>query len=147
MTFLAGNAAYVMHSGPGIRGGGAAGRAKLGRHAHFDELPSFNAIAPRSAQPNNICRRDSRTGRATRRTLRRHRCRDSMGCNSASNGKDFIALAVGITLVLRARVSASIDVRQTTTGALIKHIDVSSGEHFTLSGDESMVLVSCCAAR
>ncbi len=30
MTFLAGNAAYVLHTGPGIRGGGAA---DLGVHA------------------------------------------------------------------------------------------------------------------
>ncbi len=37
MTFLAGNAAYVLHSGPGIRGGGAADvSSKLRRHAHFD---------------------------------------------------------------------------------------------------------------
>ena len=46
MTFLAGNAAYVLHSGPGIRGGGAADvSSKLRRHAHFDELPSFKPIA------------------------------------------------------------------------------------------------------
>ena len=44
MTFLAGNASYVLHAGPGIRGGGAADSSpKLRRHAHFDELPSFNA--------------------------------------------------------------------------------------------------------
>ena len=46
MTFLAGNASYVLHAGPGIRGGGAADSSpKLRRHAHFDELPSFKPIA------------------------------------------------------------------------------------------------------
>src|SRR5688572_17550010 len=44
MTFLAGNAAYVLHSGPGIRAGAGADM-KLGRHAHFAELPPSNAIA------------------------------------------------------------------------------------------------------
>ena len=45
MTFLAGNAAYVLHAGPGIRGGGAADvSSTLRRHAHFDELPSFKPI-------------------------------------------------------------------------------------------------------
>ncbi len=37
-TFIAKNAAYVFHAGPGIRGGGAADQAK-GRSANFDELP------------------------------------------------------------------------------------------------------------
>ena len=46
MTFLAGNAGYVLHAGPGIRGGGAADvSSELRRHAHFDELPSFKPIA------------------------------------------------------------------------------------------------------
>ena len=46
MTFVANNAAYVLHAGPGIRGGGAADVSnKLRRHANFDELPSFSAIA------------------------------------------------------------------------------------------------------
>jgi hypothetical protein len=46
MTFLAGNASYVLHTGPGIRGGGSADSSPaLRRHAHFDELPSFNPIA------------------------------------------------------------------------------------------------------
>ena len=52
MTFLAGNAGYVLHSGPGIRGGGAADvSSKLRRHAHFDELPSFKPIAAALRRP------------------------------------------------------------------------------------------------
>ena len=46
MTFLAGNASYVLHTGPGIRGGGAADRSLTPpRHANFDELQAFQTIA------------------------------------------------------------------------------------------------------
>lgn len=41
-TFVAGNSAYVFHSGPGIRGGGPEDLAR-GRHAHFRELPHWDA--------------------------------------------------------------------------------------------------------
>ncbi|MGE0702734.1 MAG: hypothetical protein AB7F99_10045 [Vicinamibacterales bacterium] len=40
-TFMAGNAAYVLHAGAGVRGGGAADRA-LGRAADFDDTPGLD---------------------------------------------------------------------------------------------------------
>jgi hypothetical protein len=54
-----------------------------------------------------------------------------------------VALAVGIKqpIVVRARRDASIDVRRTSTGQLVKHLNVSSGEDVTLNGDEPFVLI------
>ena len=62
---------------------------------------------------------------------------------SASNESGFVAIAVSITqpIVLHARRGASIDVRDTSTGRLVKHLNVSSGESVTLSGGESVALI------
>jgi hypothetical protein len=65
------------------------------------------------------------------------------GLYSASSGSHFVALAVGIKqpVIVHARRDVSIDVRRTSTGQLVKHLSVSSGEDVTLDGDESLVLI------
>jgi len=150
MTFLAGNASYVLHAGPGIRGGGAADSSPtLRRHAHFDELPSFNPIAAALAAakqylPPGLANWTRHAPNAATAPLHGF---DRL--YSASNESDFVALAVGITrpVVLHARRGASIDVRDTSTGQLVKHLNVSSGESVTLSGGESLVLIGHVTAR
>ena len=144
LTFLAGNASYVLHAGPGIRGGGAADSSpKLGRHAHFDELPSFTPIATALAAAKQYLP----TGLAN---WTRHApdaaTAPMYGFNrlySASNESGFVAIAVSITqpIVLHARRGASIDVRETSTGQLLKRLNISSGESVTLSGGESVALI------
>ena len=143
MTFLAGNAAYVLHSGPGIRGGGAADvSSKLRRHAHFDELPSFKPIAAalgaaRKYLPPGLANWTRHEPNAPTAPLQ--------GFNrlySASRGSEFVALAIGIDtpITLRSNVDVSIDVRQIATGQLIKNVKVSSGETMMLTGHDSLVL-------
>ncbi len=98
MTFLAGNAAYVLHSGPGIRGGGAADvSSKLQRHAHFDELPSFKPItaalaAAKQYLPPGLANWTRHAPNAETAPIRGV---DSL-FTASSEGR-FIALAVGIT--------------------------------------------------
>jgi hypothetical protein len=143
MTFLAGNAAYVFHSGPGIRGGGAADVApNLHRHANFDELPSFKSIstalgAATTYLPPGLANWSRHEPNAADAPLQGYG-----QLYSASKGSDFVALVVGATkpITLRARVNASIDVRQAATGQLVTHVDVSSGERFTVSTDEAIVM-------
>ena len=57
------------------------------------------------------------------------------GLYSASSGSKFVALAIVMEqpIVLRARRDMSIDVRSTSTGQLVKHLNVSSGEAVTLT--------------
>lgn len=144
MTFLAGNASYVLHAGPGIRGGGAADASSpLHRHAHFDELPSFAAIASALASarkylPPGLANWTRLAPNAAAAPLH-----GSDLLYTASNGPNFVALAVGVkeSVVVRARRTLSIDVRQAGTGKLMKHLDVSSGKHVVLSGDESIVVI------
>ncbi|HKY22628.1 MAG TPA: hypothetical protein VJM31_15555 [Vicinamibacterales bacterium] len=144
LTFLAGNASYVLHAGPGIRGGGAADRsAKLLRHAHFDELPSFAPItaalgaAKRYLPPGvaNWTRHAPNTATAPIRGF-------DYVYTVASKGR-FIALAVGIEqpVTVRAQVNATIDIRELETGKVVRRLKVSSGDSIDLSGYEELVII------
>ncbi len=144
MTFLAGNASYVLHSGPGIRGGGAADIApKLGRHAHFDELPSFKTIATALGEAKkylppglaNWTRHEPNSPGAPIQGFDR--------LYSASNGSDFVALAIGIKqpVSVRAHVNAAIEIRELATGKIVKHLKVSAGDSIDLSGYDELVII------
>jgi hypothetical protein len=145
MTFLAGNASYVLHSGPGIRGGGAADIApKLGRHAHFDELPSFEAIATALGEakkylPPGLANWTRHAPNAPTAPLQ-----GFDGLYSASRGSEFVALAVGIEqpVSVRARMNAEIDIRELATGKVVKHLKVSAGDSIELSGYEELVIIA-----
>jgi hypothetical protein len=144
MTFLAGNAAYVLHAGPGIRGGGAADiSSKLRRHAHFDELPSFKPIAAglgaaKQYLPPGLAnweRHDPNSATAPIRGFDR--------LYTAASGSQFVALAVGLTkpVAVRAHVSAAIDIREPGTGKVIKSVKVKSGDTIELAGYQELVII------
>ena len=144
MTFLAGNAAYVLHAGPGVRGGGAADvSSALQRHAHFDELPSFKPIAAALAAakqylPPGLANWTRYPAGSTAVPLRA-----DGGLYAAFNGSRFVALAIEAKqpIVVHAQKDVSIDVTQISTGKLVKRLDLSSGEHFSLSAGESFAMI------
>jgi hypothetical protein len=143
MTFLGGNASYVLHTGPGIRGGGAADvSGKIRRHAHFDELPAFESIAAalgaaKTYMPDNLA------------NWMRHAPDSATGplhgfehLYLASNGKDVFGLALDVQnpVTLTARSAMSFEVRQTATAKLVKQFTLKSGEHVTLRAAGALVL-------
>jgi len=147
MTFLAGNAAYVLHSGPGIRGGGAADLApRLRRHAHFDELPSFKG----TAAALSAARAYLPAGLAN---WTRHELRSPTGplapiqgaaeVYAATSGEQFVALLLGAEkpVTMRARAHASIEIRDPGTGKVVRELTVNAGETFTVGGYEALVLI------
>ncbi len=144
MTFLAGNAGYVLHAGPGIRGGGAADVSReIRRHAHFDELPSFKPItaaigAAKQYLPKGLAQWDRHAPNATTAPVRGF---DRL--YSATSRGRFVALAVGIPrpMTVRAHVNAAIDIRDVATGKIVKSLKVSSGDRIELGGYESLVII------
>jgi hypothetical protein len=144
MTFLAGNASYVLHAGPGIRGGGAADVApKLGRHAHFDELPSFKGIATALGEakkylPPGLANWTRHAPNAAAAPLQ-----GFDGLYSASKGTEFIALAIGIKqpVSVRSHVNAAIDIRDLATGKIVKSLKVASRDTIELGGYEQLVII------
>ena len=145
LTFLAGNASYVLHSGPGIRGGGTADvKSKLRRHAHFDELPSFKSIAAalgaaKDYLPPGLANWKRVSAKAAAAPLHGH---DRL--YTASSEGRFVALAVGMQqpVTLRARVGASIDIRELSTGKIVKSLRVAPGDPIELSGYEELVIIA-----
>jgi len=143
LTFLANNAAYVLHTGPGIRGGGAADVAPaVGRHANMDELPSFASIATalsaaRRYLPSGLANWTRHEPGAANAPVRGERV------YAASFGNRFVALVVPgkDRAVLRVQRASLIDVRQTSTGRIVRRLDVAAGEPFTLNSGEPLILV------
>ena len=144
MTFLAGNASYVLHAGPGIRGGGKADvSSELQRHAHFDELPSFKAIATalgaaKGYLPAGLANWTRHSPNAATAPLTGF---DRL--YGASAGRRFVMLAVGIEkpITLRARVGAAIEVRDPVTGKVLKRLKVSPDKVIELGGYSELVII------
>ncbi len=144
MTFLANNAAYVLHAGPGIRGGGAADLAPpLRRHANFDELPSFKETAAalaaaRSYLPAGLANWTRQEPRAAMAPIQ-----GDAEVYAATSGTGFVALLLGAEkpVTMHARTGATIEVRDPGTGKIVRQLTVKAGETFTLSGYEALVLI------
>jgi hypothetical protein len=145
MTFLAGNAAYVLHAGPGIRGGGAADvSSKLSRHAHFDELPSFKPIAGALGAAKtylppglaNWTRHEPNSATAPIRGFDR--------LYTATSGSQFVALVAALTkpVSVRAHVNAQVEIRELVNGKIIKSLKVSPGDAIELGGYEELVIIA-----
>lgn len=144
MTFLAGNASYVLHSGPGIRGGGAADVApKVGRHAHFDELPSFKAIATALSEAKKYLPPGLANWRRHAPNAAAAPFQGFEGLYSASKGSEFVALAIGLKqpVSVRARANAAIDIRELATGKIVKSLTVTAGDTVELGGYEELVII------
>ena len=144
MTFLAGNASYVLHTGPGIRGGGAADLSrKPPRHANFDELPSFKAIAAtlaaaQSYLPAGLANWTRHSPKSSAAPL----CGQD-GLYLASSGSQFVALVIAVekTTSVRACRGASLEIRRLSTGKRLKHLKVNAGEDIPLTGGEELVII------
>ena len=143
MTFVAGNAAYVLHTGPGIRGGGKADLARQPkRHANFHELPSFQSVASslkaaKQYLPAGLANWQRRSARDRRAPIY-----GSDQLYSAVEGNNFVVLVLGDgSSHLRARVDASVDVRQISTGKSLERVRVAAGERFTPAAPAPVVLI------
>jgi len=144
MTFLAGNAAYVLHSGPGIRGGGAADLApRLRRHANFDELPSFKETAAalsaaRAYLPAGLANWTRHEPRSPMAPIQ-----SAAEVYAATSGEQFVALILGAQklVTMSTRATASIEIRDPGTGKVVRVLTVKAGESFTIGGYEALVLI------
>jgi hypothetical protein len=142
LTFLANNAAYVLHTGPGVRGGGDADR-KRGRHANIDELPSFRRISrtlgvTREYLPPGLANWTRHEPNSPKAPLT-----GSSRIYAASKGTDFVALVVPgpAAETFRTARASRIDVREAATGRVIRQVETGAGGEFRLSPRRALVLV------
>lgn len=144
MTFLAGNAGYVLHAGPGIRGGGVADvSSRLRRHANFDELPTFNAIAAALAAPRRYLPAGLANWTRHAPNAATSPVRGSPNVYSASLGSEFVALAVGIShpTTVHLPAKAAIDVWELKTGKVVEMRRDTARGTVELGGHDALVIV------
>jgi hypothetical protein len=144
LTFLANNAAYVLHTGPGIRGGGTSDRAR-GRHANFYDLPSFRSIATalRAARQYlpaglaNWTRHESNSKAAPVLLAGSGRVYVS------TSGPRFVAVVLGMgePVTLRARTAASMAIRDAMTGRVRQSLDVRAGGKLAIDASAPVIVV------
>jgi hypothetical protein len=144
LTFLANHGAYVFHSGPGIRGGGAADvDGPLKRHANFADLPSFEPIAralkaARTYLPEGLANWTRVGPREPSAPIT-----GPEHIYAAKRGSSFVALVAGRDRPMRMRVGAdaSIVIRNVGTGQIIKRLKLKAGETFTVDDYEAVVVI------
>jgi hypothetical protein len=144
MTFLAGNASYVFHAGPGIRGGGKAdATSELRRHANFHEMPSFDRIAAGMSAARRYLPRGLANWTRWEPAAPGAPIRGAAEIYAATSGRRFVALVMGTgaPLTLRSQVSASIEVRDPANGNVLQRLRVKPGETFRLGDYELLVLL------
>ncbi len=150
MTFMSGNAAYVLHAGPGIRGGGSADASgKHDRDANFDELPAFGTIAAalraaRTYLPRGIANWTRHAPGSASAPIRAN-----VDVYAATSGGRFVAFVVGGAQPIRfqSRSAATIDVRRTSTGRVLRRFQVNAGGRFTMNEREPLILIGRVGSR
>jgi hypothetical protein len=140
-TFLAGNAAYVLHTGAGVRGGGAEDRA-LGRAANVADLPDartiFGAIAAAKhyLPPDlpNWTRHDAAGETAFRGITEALDQGHLAHAGFAERGPDLIGVLAGVTgdVVLHPQVAMTVDVIDPLTGTATQHVEAEPGTDIKL---------------
>jgi hypothetical protein len=144
MTFVSGNAAYVLHAGPGIRGGGDADvEGKYQRHANFDEVQAFDAIAAglRAAKgylPQGVANWTQRGPGSAIAPIAAN-----VDMYTATSRDTFVALAIGgdRPITFQSRAAATVDVRQASTGRVLRNIGLKVGDRFTVNDPEPLILI------
>lgn len=144
LTFIANNAAYIFHSGPGIRGGGAADvEGTLKRSANFDELRSFGPItsalkAARDYLPAGLANWTRHSpGQATAPIT------GFDNTYAATSGRNFVAILLDIRgpVTLRAQTRSTIEVRELESGKVLQRLQADGGKPFKLEGHEALILI------
>jgi hypothetical protein len=135
-TFLAGNAAYVLHTGAGVRGGGVEDRA-LGRAANLADVPEARAIfgaiaaAKRDLPPDlpNWTRHDAASEAAFRGVAEALAQGHLAHAGFAERGPDIVGVLLGVTgdVVLHPQTAMAVDVIDPLTGAVVRHVDAEPG--------------------
>lgn len=149
-TFLAGNAAYVLHAGAGVRGGGAADR-QLGRSPTFAETPNLDealrAIARhRDALPSDLpnwIRRSARDREYPFDRVEGALADKSLAAAYAvTESERFVVTMLDLRrpVPIRARRAMHLEIRN-ALGELVDARALEAGASVTLRGSEAFVLI------
>jgi hypothetical protein len=144
MTFMAGNAAYVLHTGAGVRGGGEGDRARgrpanIFQVARLDQTVAAIAIARRYLPPGlaNWNRLEPLSEHFPFDGVERAVADKRLsGAYATAHENRFVAALLGVRqpIALVAREPLAFEVREVLSGSVIARERIDSGETFSLNG-------------
>jgi hypothetical protein len=151
MTFVAGNAAYVLHTGAGVRGGGVGDHGR-GRPANLFEVSRLDRTlaAISSAQrylPSGLANWDRLEVSSERFPFsgidEAMSARRSPAVYASSRDDRFVAAVLGTAgpLTLQSRAAMEFEIRHPLTGAVASRASVGKGDTVRLDGADSYVVI------
>jgi hypothetical protein len=152
-TFVSQNAAYVLHTGAGVRGGGLADRA-VGRRANLFEVGSLDAAlrgiqAAREYLPAGLANWDRHAAAAPSHPFAGFDAAVARGlvtaAHAATSGDRFVVAVLGLAgpVEVRSRRACTVDVRE-PFGPHATRLELGVGELLTVAGGEAFVLIGSC---
>jgi hypothetical protein len=153
-TFVAGNAAYVVHTGAGVRGGGASDR-DAGRAANLWDVPGLDrALAGMAAAkrylPSDLAtwsRREPGDAALPVGGLADALAAGSLaGAFAATSGSRFIVVLLGLVhpVEIQARRACALDVRMPGDGSVAARHELAADAAVEIGGHEAVVLIGAC---
>jgi len=146
MTYLSGVGAYVLHTGPGIRGGGRADTDR-GRPADIWAVPEIERILDalghvRRVLPADLpswVRREARDDDPVR--LRGAGAAPVAGY-TAAQGRRFVTLVVAVEgpLTVQARTPVDVEIVHPVSGALLHDGALAASETITVAGSAAYII-------
>ena len=150
VTFIARNAAYVFHAGPGIRGGGPEDLSR-GRHANYQDLPKWNQYvtalkAAKDYLPKGIANWSKQNAQwpgapfiGFDKAVSRD---DIVRAYAATTDSQFIVAVLGIKrpVTVQPRWNSHIDVIDPANGKILAHLDKKANESFVVDHTPAVIL-------
>lgn len=138
-TFIGGNAAYVLHAAPGVRGGGEGDRV-LGRAADFTALPEFDALrralaSARQYTPPGLANWQPVRGAVELAGMEEAMARGELqrGVLVADGARRFgVLLGLRREIELRARVALEVEVLDPATGTVLTRAALAPDQALTV---------------
>lgn len=152
-TFVSQNAAYVLHTGAGVRGGGVADRA-VGRRSNLFEVDRLDLAlggiqAARAYLPAGLANWVRHTAAAPSHPFAGFDVAITRGLliagHAATAGDRFVVAVIGLTgpVEVRPRRACTVDVR-TPPDARSRRLELAVGEPLMLTESEAFVLTGNC---
>ncbi|HET9264312.1 MAG TPA: hypothetical protein VFO14_14765 [Vicinamibacterales bacterium] len=146
MTYLSGVGAYVLHTGPGIRGGGRADKAR-GRPADIWAVPEIDRVLQALAHVRRVLPPDlpswSRHEAGQRDPVIVGAARDgSIAAYVARQDRRFVVLALDVDgpMTLRASVPVDLRVVHPVSGAVLREGALDASATVTVTGSAAYII-------
>jgi hypothetical protein len=146
MTYLSGVGAYVLHTGPGIRGGGRADKER-GRPADIWAVPDIDRILQALGHVRRVLPADlpswtrHETGDGDPVGLRASGGRP-VNAYTAIGGRRFVVLPLAVEgpLSIQARVPLTLQVMHPVTGAILHKSALAASASATVTGSAAYII-------